>query len=72
MVMNISCKFGKASYIFLVRAVTAKSVYTHGGGGVTKSNPQYPPDTTKLHLMYPSNTNTNKRVKDAPKGGLNR
>ena len=36
MVMNISCKFEKASYnIFLVRAVTVKSLYTHcGGGGV--------------------------------------
>ena len=29
MVMNISCKFEKASYnIFLVRAVTVKSLYT--------------------------------------------
>ena len=29
MVMNISCKFEKASYnIFFVRAVTVKSVYT--------------------------------------------
>ena len=29
MVMNISCKFEKASYnIFFIRAVTVKSVYT--------------------------------------------
>ena len=48
MVMNISCKFEKASYnIFFVREVTVKSLYTlwrssRGGGGgvgVTKSNP---------------------------------
>ena len=41
MVMNISCKFKKASYnIFLVRAVTVNlSTHCGGGVGVTKSNP---------------------------------
>ena len=39
MVMNISWKFEKASYnIFVVRAVTVKSLYTLRGG-VTKRNP---------------------------------
>ena len=34
MVMNISCKFEKASYIFFVRAVTVKSLYTESKNGL--------------------------------------